>query len=60
MGPQSFEGRENRSKVCGFQPFHPAGLVCDAGDLIQVPTDRAQRPRGAPELGELAIGERWC
>src|ERR1700678_2834973 len=51
MGPQSLEGRENRSKVCRRQPFHLAGLVSDSGDLIQVPTDRAQRPRGAPEGG---------
>jgi hypothetical protein len=35
----------------------PPGLVGDAGDLIQIPTHRAQRAGGVPELGELAIGE---
>ena len=49
---------EHRSKVCGGQPFDPPGLVGDAGDLIQIPTNRAQRTDGVPELGELAIGER--
>jgi hypothetical protein len=31
--------------------------VGDAGDLIQIPTHRAQRTDGVPELCELAVGE---
>jgi hypothetical protein len=58
MGPQSFEGRQHRSKVRGGQSFDPPGLVGDAGDLIQIPTHCAQRTDGVPQLGELAIGER--
>ncbi len=59
MGPQSFEGRQHRSKVFGRQSLDPPGLVGDTGDLIQIPSDRAQRAGGVPELGELPIGKRW-
>jgi hypothetical protein len=58
MGPQSFEGREHRPQVCGRQSFDPPGLVGNTGDLVQIPTHRAQRPCGVAELGELAVGER--
>ncbi len=58
MGPQSFVGRQQRSKVCGRQSFDPPGMVGDTGDLIQIPTHRAQRTDGAPQFSELAIGER--
>src|ERR1700693_90734 len=59
MGPQFFEGRQHRSNVCGRQSLDPPGLVGDTGDLIQIPSDRAQRAGGVPELGELPIGKRW-
>jgi hypothetical protein len=42
MSAQSFEGRQDRSKVCDRQCFDPPGLVGDAGNLIQIPSDRAQ------------------
>ena len=58
MRTQSFESRQDRSKVCDRQSFDPPGLVSDAGNLIQIPSDRAQRAGGMPQPGELAIGER--
>jgi hypothetical protein len=57
MGSQIFKGRQHRSWVCGRRAFDPPGLVGDAGDLIQIPTHRAQSTDGVPQLGELAIGE---
>jgi hypothetical protein len=59
MDPQLFKDPQYRSKVCGRESFDPPGLVGDAGDLIQIPTYRAQRAGGVPQLGELTIGERW-
>ena len=29
----------------------------DTGDLIEIPTHRAERPGGVPQLGELTVGE---
>jgi hypothetical protein len=56
MGPQCLEGPEHRTEVSGSESLDPPGLVGDAGDLIQIPTHRAQRTDGVPQLGEFAIG----
>ena len=46
-------------KVSGARTLqYPSGLMSDAGNLIQIPSHRAQRAGGMPQPGELAIGER--
>src|SRR5580692_9642783 len=42
MPPQPLEGPEDGSEVSGTQSLDPPGLVGDAGDLIQIPTHRAE------------------